>query len=109
MSLRTDGTMTISTDVDADRVSALQAAVVDAVQAWHDNAGIARDVGPLFEALLCNLCDLIQAAPDDNMRCSLADHAFEFVLRNCGVEPMAVLAYRATKRMMSDMPTAGTA
>jgi len=110
MSARTDGVMLINPDVDGADVLALQAIVVDAVEAWHDKTGKPRVAALALESLLCNVCDVIQGAPDEATRAAMTSRAFEFIMRNCGVEPTVVWErHMLTKHGVGAMEPEGSA
>lgn len=106
-------TMLISAEVDPERVAAIHGVIVDAVDAWAASHGGTCTPAEVSEALLCDLCQIVRAAPDELTKLELIDNALQFVMRNAGLEPFAVLSYRASKRAadaaMAAMPAEGTA
>lgn len=102
--------ISISADVDGEHVVHLAAAFVHANDEWHDKSGKPRLARELMEALLCNVCDVLQGAPDTRIRAAMAAQAIAFIVRHSGADPADVrMAHLATMQGVAAFGPAGTA
>lgn len=94
----TDSEMHIDASLDPERIGAIVGVIIDAVDGWSKANGGTSTADEVTEALCCNLCSIMQQAPNDVARAALANRAIEFIMRNCRVEPSVVLAFRVWRR-----------
>lgn len=105
-----DTVMLIAPDLDAEHVLQLAAAFVTASDEWHDKTGKPRLAREMAEATLCNLCDILQGAPDTATRAAMAAQAIAFIVRNSGADPADVrLAHLATMQGIAAFGPVGSA
>ena len=90
-------------DVDNTRVTSLCDAGIDAMDRWSDEkgGGAGYSANEAIDALSMNICVVTQRSPDDATTAYLANRAIEFIMRNCGVDPAFLLAFRAVERANS--------
>lgn len=90
--------LVLGDDVDADRVVAINTAIVDAVAKVYGGDNVPKNAHDLLEGILANLCTLLRAAPDEAASAALTERALEFIMRNAGIAPAAVLSARLARR-----------
>lgn len=99
---REPGYFDLNRDVEQERVKGLTDACIDAMDEWATKKGGGKFTSlEGIEAAAMNLCIMTQRAPDDVTTAELANRAIEFIVRNCGVDPAFLLAFRAVRRASS--------
>lgn len=91
-------TLHIDAGLNAQRVTDIHGAIVAAVDRLARQRGTQWTAQEIAEALLCDLCQIFQGAPDPEQRFALTNNAFEFITRNFGGNPFELLVYRASLR-----------
>lgn len=90
--------LVLGDDVDPERVVAINTAIVDAVAKVYGGDDVPKNGCDLLEGVLANLCTIIRAAPDEATQAALVERALEFIMRNAGIPPAAVLSARLARR-----------
>jgi len=87
-----DTEMLIDSSLDAERVVAIQGAIVEAVDEWGLRNGCRIEAGELLTALLCDVCNVMRRALDDNRRAEMVSDAVDFIMKNAGASAPLVFA-----------------
>lgn len=90
--------LVLGEDVDAERVVAINTAIVDAVAKVYGGEDEPKNGYDLLEGVLANLCTIIHSAPDEATRAALTERALEFIMRNSSIPPAAILSARLARR-----------